>query len=256
MLCLDYKCDHEYQTWKSMDVCKHCGLAKSPVRQDYNDKRSYSTFSTIQKMELGSYLNDLLSFLNTQSITTDINTDVYTIRNNRVYLKNEDNIRRTIMSMYDRVTIGSSMRNENKRALLAVCYFHTLDRERVYITLRDVCEKFDIRRKKYSDGRKFLLDNDPTYIDCDREKKVSSFVDTLFIKFNLSPNRHSEIVEKARLLDNYRCLINYNPFSICACLIFHILKTDISLKKIEFVKRIGISDTTFKKIKSILCSIL
>jgi len=177
-------------------------------------------------------------------------------------------IKNKIISDFEFVTEHEKKsRGDNKKAILAVSYFFNITNQIIADTEKDAYKKFFLTKKKFGIGKKLFLKHFKKYNDID--VFISSYVKNVFSKF---PNTISEItiLYICKYVDNYKKLANFNPYTVCACILLYFLLEQASndnthitniydsnqIKKIFkrniYLKIIGMSDIIVKSINKVL----
>lgn len=219
-------CDHLFEEDDNFSVCNRCGLETicMPTAVDNLSNSCYSV--RLPHDELNKYLADL-----------------------------SDPLRKKIITVFESLLEKNNLRGEGKKALLSACYMYILLENGTILTYKDACTKFNVERKKFSEGKQLFLTHYPKYRTL--EKKSSEYVEKLFElfgKFNLSNQVLLDVKERCYEVDNDLQFVNFNPHSVCACVIFKTLeeKGIHHIKKNCFIKMVGMSDVSVQKILQVL----
>uniref|UniRef100_A0A6C0JPU0 Transcription factor TFIIB cyclin-like domain-containing protein n=1 Tax=viral metagenome TaxID=1070528 RepID=A0A6C0JPU0_9ZZZZ len=218
-------CLHEFEETES--YCIICGLEclKMPnIEYTYNSDSCYS--SKIPQDDFDLYLKDV-----------------------------SDEIRKKIITIFESLLIKNNLRGDGKKALLSACYMYILLENNQILIFKDVCIKFNVKKKGFAKGEKILLTNYNQY----RVIRITSseYINTLlsvFINFNINDLIVDEIKKICKEVDKDKKFINYNQYSVCACVFFKIIekseeeKKEKVLKKNTFIKLVGMSDVSVQKI--------
>lgn len=221
------ECKHNFiQDYNNLLMCEFCGLENNDNNLNYDIPRSVG-YSLTKKID-----DDLSKYLNNAE-TSDI-------------------IKKEIINIFEQLLQKKNLRGDGKRALLAACYFYSKLKSGSSITSRDIYQKFGIEKKKFNEGKHLLLTYYPNFRTI--TKKISDYIDSIFEKFQISTTKRDLIFKKCESINSKPDFDNYNPYSVCACIIFKELSFtgDIRVKKNIFVKEVGMSDVTVQKIMNSL----
>lgn len=219
-------CIHHFIHDEDNLICMHCGLEKEDVTSEIHGASRFSMRQ--QPISSGNYsvkipTDDLNAYL--EDITTDV--------------------KQNIIATFEMLLQKNNLRGSGKKALLAACYFYLASP----MICRDVYIKFKINKKKFSEGKQIFLFHFPEYRAV--ERKISEFVECIFQKFSLPITEKQNISLLCKEIDNCTKFVNFNPYSVCACIIFREL-SNTGLKKNIFLKQVGISDVTVQRISGCL----
>lgn len=212
------ECDHVFVYELDLLICSNCGLEKESLylKALEADGKKVSNYSVKTSSD------DLNYYL--EGITSETKTK--------------------IIASFDYLLKKNNLRGSGKKALLAACYFYLLSSTSVLIC-KDVYKKFGIDKKKFSEGKQLFLTYYPKYRTL--EKKISEYVDLIFNRFEFPEEKKSTIFRICTEIDSNVKLLNFNPYAVCACIVYNKL-TNISIKKNIFIKKIGMSEMTVQKI--------
>ena len=217
-------CNHDFEYDDIFKICTICG--QEVLCMPNEDSTANSCYSVkLPQYELNKYLSDL-----------------------------SNDTKMKIITIFEELLVKKNLRGEGKKALLSVCYMYILLEEGNIITYRDVCSKFKIDRKKFSIGKQLFLTHYPSYRII--VMKSSDYIEKLLpiFKFNFTKELLNELQIKCKQIDNNVKFINFNPHSVCACIIFKTLEENgyKDIYKSQFTKKIGMSDTSVQKITNLL----
>jgi transcription initiation factor TFIIIB Brf1 subunit/transcription initiation factor TFIIB len=217
-------CNHIFIDELDLMTCLNCGLEKENkyMRALETDLKKISNYSAKTSNEDLNYLLE------------DVDSE----------------IKSRIISTFDLLLKKNNLRGNGKKALLAACYFYISSSSSVLIC-KDVYKKFGIDKKKFSEGKQLFLTFFPDYRTL--EKKISEYVELIFNKFEFPIEKKTRAIHLCRKIDGDVKLSNFNPYAVCACIIYHEL-LDIGIKKNIFIKKIGMSEMTVQKIMACLKS--
>jgi len=185
------------------------------------------------------------SFENYNYLITNNNENIYN------FINNLDNIlkNKIIIDFEYVIDKEKKTRGDNKKAILAVSYFFNSSNKIYALTEKDAYKKFFLTKKKFGIGKKLFLKYFKKYnvIDVD----ISSFVQNILKKY---PNNFPEKVFYfiCKNIDNYKKIQNFNPYTVCACVLLYFLIKDSNFKRNIYLKIIGMSDIIVKSINIIL----
>jgi transcription initiation factor TFIIIB Brf1 subunit/transcription initiation factor TFIIB len=170
------------------------------------------------------------------------------------YFEDLDNeLKNQILNTFESVLEQHTVRGVGRKALLAACFFYKLlESNKHSPTSRDVYKKFKLEKKKFGEGKKlFLLYN---YKYRTINKKISEYVDSLVKTFEVSNETEHLVRERCVKIDNDGCFINFNPYSVCACILYTCMndKEKKRIKKNLFTTTVGMSDKTVEKILTLI----
>jgi hypothetical protein len=182
-------------------------------------------------------------------------------------------LKKDIITTFEAILKICNLRGDGKKALLSACYMYKILDSGKTVPCRYVQLKFNLTKKKFSEGKKVFQHWQESQYGYDEEniqlktsidpktglpvaelvpveQKISDFVDHIFTHYSLDQLYIPEIREKCLLIDDSDSFTNFNPNAVCACIIFFFLhnKNKIQYKKNEFIRKIGISDVTVQKI--------
>lgn len=218
-------CEHDFIDIQNTTICELCGL------------ESIETNMAIKQYKM--------------SINFDYSK--YVINQYSLYIDNiSESLRAPIIYKFETLCSKYTTRGESKCALMAACYFFVLKNANVVITAQEVCTLFNITRKKFSIARTKYLQVYPS--EDVKKFTISQYTLLIFNKFKFPMQYYDIILEYCSNLDNNKTLINSNPCSVCACMVYKILSLNkiITLKKNVFVKQIGMSDLTIQNVFKLL----
>lgn len=223
---MTHVCNHFFIEDENFSVCNYCGLETicMPKSIDNINNSCYSV--RLPHDDLNKYLKEL-----------------------------SEPIRKNIIAVFESLLEKNNLRGEGKKALLSACYMYILLENGYVLTYKDACNKFNVERKKFSEGKQLFLTYYPKYRII--EKKSSEYAEKLFElfrKFNLPEQLLADVKEKCQKIDNDVKFVNFNPHSVCACVIFKTLEDRgiNHIKKNTFIKMVGMSDVSVQKIMYVL----
>lgn len=222
-----YNCDHLFEEDDNFSVCSQCGLETicMPTSVDNLNNSCYSV--RLPDDDLNKYLVDV-----------------------------PVSLRKIIITVFENLLEKNNLRGEGKKALLSACYMYILLENGTILTYKDACTKFNVERKKFSEGKQLFLTHHPKYRTLERKSSeyVEKLFELLFSKFDLSDQVLLDVKEKCQEVDNDLKFVNFNPHSVCACVIFKTLeeKGINHIKKNAFIKIVGMSDVSVQKILHVL----
>jgi hypothetical protein len=169
------------------------------------------------------------------------------------YLTNiDDQLRTLIINSFEKILLYNNARDDKKRAILAACFFYINKKHNFMYSLKDMIEKFEISKSKFSYGVMQFMTHNPEYRTfC---QPISHYVDLVQLKTNFPENLKSKIYQKCATADDNRKLSNYSPFAVCLCIAFHVLEAQGHCKRSVFFRDLGVSDQTVVSILNILKS--
>lgn len=185
------------------------------------------------------------SFESYNYLISNNNENIYNFINNL-----DNNLKNKIVNDFEHVINNEKKtRGDNKKAILAVSYFFNSSNKICAITEKDAYKKFFLTKKKFGIGKKLFLKYFKKYNVID--VNISSFVQNIFLKY---PNNFSEkiILFICEYVDEYKKIQNYNPYTVCACILLYFLVQDVTFKRNIYLKIIGMSDIIVKSINIIL----
>jgi hypothetical protein len=222
---MEMECSHNFIDEIDTLICSDCGLEKENlyIKTLENDSKKVSNYSVRTSCDdLNNYLEDV-----------------------------KEELKIKIINTFDCLLQKNNLRGSGKKALLAACYFY-LSSDSSVLICKDVYRKFGIDKKKFSEGKQLFLNHFPYYRTL--EKKISEYIDLIFERFDFPISKKGQILLSCEKIDCNSKLSNFNPYAVCACVIYHHL-SDI-VKKNVFVKKIGMSEMTVQKITLCLKNIL
>jgi len=208
-------CVHTFIEIDGMQICSSCGL--EDAFQWHSDVQKETKVPNINNNALSKYLDDL-----------------------------DPKFRNNILTHYDKILNIVNQRGTGKRALLAVITMYLSRETSNKLTCKDVCLKFNIPKSYFSEAQNIFLDINPQYSVI--IVTVSDFIDSFVNKYDISKD-YKIIKEYCKVLDECVDLVNHNPHSVCACLIFKFVK---NAKKNIFMRDVNISEGSFKEITHII----
>lgn len=211
----DSECDHIFVLRENVYICDLCCEEQLYVEQSSFDNYNYLIATNNE---------------NIYNFIKDIDIEI----KNKVILDFEFVIEREKKS-----------RGDNKKAILAVSYFFNTTNKIIADTEKDAYKKFFLTKKKFGIGKKLFLKHFKKYNDID--VFISSYVKNVFTKF---PNTFSEtiIFYICKYVDDYKKIANYNPYTVCACILLFFLLKEPGFKRNIYLKTIGMSDIIVKSI--------
>lgn len=215
---MEMECNHVFVDETDLSICTFCGLEKENlyIKALETDGKKISNYSV-------------------KTSSSDLNFHLDEIDGK---LKND------IIYTFDKLLQEHNLRGSGKIALLAACYFYLSSSSTVMIC-KDVYRKFGIDKKKFSEGKQLFLNHYPVYRTL--EKKISEYVDLIFSRFEFPIGRKDKVVWLCKKIDDNAKLSNFNPYAVCACIIYQEL-LEVGIKKNIFIKKIGMSEMTIQKI--------
>lgn len=185
------------------------------------------------------------SFDNYNYLITSNNENIYNfIKDLNKEVKNKIILNFEVVTEHEKKTRG-----DNKKAILAVSYFFNTSNYICANTEKDAYKKFFITKKKFGIGKKLFLKHFKEYNDI--EVFISSYVQNVFLKY---PNKFSPtiILYICKYVDSYKKLSNFNPYTVCACILLYFLMNEDLFKRNIYLKTIGMSDIIVKSINIFL----
>jgi hypothetical protein len=200
----------------------------------------------------------------TVSSSSDTSTYSTTNNNNKTLVFFNDylahlpvNIKHRIVDTFDKILLveKENVRGTGRRALLAICYLYVCREENYNVTSYQVCQHFCVvvngvcvalNKKKFGEARKTFLHHHPKYRTM--VTRIDDFVKEIVKTFDANEYAN-ELTERARVAEDSQRLVNYNPYSVCACILFELLP---EMKKCNFTSRVNISDKTINNIFRLL----
>ncbi len=167
------------------------------------------------------------------------------------YLMNiEEDLKLKIIKIFDEITNLVHIRGKGRQSLMAVCFLYVINENGEKTTQKKVCKIFDVDRRKFSESRQIFLSKKPNFRCVDWN--IGDYVIPLFDQFNLDLKYKNEVIESCSRIEENKKFVNYNPHSVCACIIIKILGDKLTIKKNIFIKEVGISEAMSQKILSSL----
>jgi hypothetical protein len=222
---MEMECIHLFKDEIDFSVCSNCGLEKENLYTkalDTDSKRISNYSVKTSSDDLNFYLDDV-----------------------GIDLKKE------IIETFDMLLQKTNLRGTGKKALLAACYFYRLS-DSSALVCKDVYKKFGIDKKKFSEGKQLFLTHFPKYRTL--EKKISEFVELIFERFDFPLQSKGRVLSACYKIDGNVKLSNFNPYAVCACVVYRELDASfcLDIKKNIFIKKIGMSEMTVQKINQCL----
>jgi len=215
----ELNCEHIFIFRESVYVCDNCCEERLYVEQ--SSFENYNYLITNNNENIYNYINELDNYLKIKII------------NDFEFILDRE----------------KKTRGDNKKAILAVSYFFNYSNKTFALTEKDAYKKFFLTKKKFGIGKKLFLKYFKQYNIID--VNISSFVRNIFLKY---PNKFSEktILFICQYIDEYKKIQNFNPYTVCACVLLYFLIKDNSFKRNIYLKIIGMSDIIVKSINIIL----
>uniref|UniRef100_A0A6C0JED1 Transcription factor TFIIB cyclin-like domain-containing protein n=1 Tax=viral metagenome TaxID=1070528 RepID=A0A6C0JED1_9ZZZZ len=214
-------CDDEYVIIDSFQVCTTCGI-EQPILEHDNFQNNYSINLSFNK-KIDVTLLDKLHDDTKQKIIMNFSEMLCH------YSKNNSKI----------------IRGENKKAIFSVLYFYNRQLSGETTTCSEVIRLFEIKKSKFGEGKKFVLYYFPQFRNIIIH--IYDFTDKVFnmAKLNKWIIDYEIFKNSCIQIDKIPWYNNYNPYSVCCCILFYII-TDKKFKKNIFIKKMNISDAIIK----------
>lgn len=215
----EHICEHIFVLNESIYVCDLCCEERLFVEQSSYDNYNYL---------IATNYESIYNFIK------DLNVEI----KNKIILDFE------LVIEHEKKTRG-----ENKKAILAVSYFFNTSNKLCANTEKDAYKKFFLTKKKFGIGKKLFLKHFKEYNDID--VFISSYIQNVFLKY---PNDFSPIIifYICKYVDSYKKLSNFNPYTVCACILLYFLLDTVNFKRNIYLKTIGMSDIIVKSINRFL----
>jgi transcription initiation factor TFIIIB Brf1 subunit/transcription initiation factor TFIIB len=212
-------CSHDYERIDNYLICTLCGIEQDNfqiIEENYYQKNIQEDYN--------NYFADL-----------------------------DNDLKNQILNTFESVLEQHTVRGVGRKALLAACFFYKLLESKQYSpTSRDVYKRFNLEKKKFGEGKKLFLLYNCKYRTMN--KKISEYINSLVKTFDISDETLMCLQEKCERFDNDGCFINFNPYSVCACILYTCMndREKKRIKKNLFTTTVGMSDKTVEKILNLI----
>lgn len=228
------KCQHVFIDEDAYKVCGNCGLEVDLL---INDTQTFSNYGTAK---------------NNSNYSVKVTHEDYSVYLEGIPME----LRKKIITTFEQMLQQTNQRGEGKKAILAACYFYLLSDANYAITQRETFHRFKLNKKKFTKGAEYFLQKYKDYRTM--TKRISDFVDSYFERFSFPIEHKAEALRRTKLVDRYSAFANSDPSKVCACIVFNLLieKDDYKPPKNLYIRGVGMSDETIKKINSKLDMIM